>query len=111
MSDDVEYNEDDDLTPLSEEEITELRRRIDDLEDPTRYMIRSDIGNSGSFLLWYSVSDDTWCSDQITGTMFKRKQCAQAIIDTMEERTFIDIITVLADLVIAGDDEDDDENK
>ena len=36
-------NDDDENWDLSEEQETELRRRIDDLEDPTRYMIMSTI--------------------------------------------------------------------
>ncbi len=92
-------------TPLSDEDVEELNRRIADLEDPTRYMIRSDLGNSGSFILWYDVTDSTWCSDQITGTMFKREDQAEAVLGSMGDKQFTAVVPVMIDLVEASEDE------
>jgi len=108
MSDDDIHDDDDDYPPLSDEDVAELQRRIDDLEDPTRYMIQSDLGYTGSFLLWYDVTGNMWCSDQQSGTMFKLKEHAQAVFDCMD-KAFTSIIPVLADLVEASEDEDDTE--
>lgn len=107
MSDDIEYEEDGDYPPMSDEDIAELQRRVDDLEDPTRYMIKSDIGSTGVFILWYNVSDDTWCSDQPSGTMFKREAYAEAILTAMGDKQFNAIVPVLADLVAEDEDEDE----
>ena len=109
MSDDDIHDDDDDYPPLSDEDVAELQRRIDDLEDPARYMIQSDLGYTGSFLLWYDVTGDMWCSDQPSGTMFKREEHAQAVFDCMESKSFTSVIPVLADLVEASEDEDDTE--
>ena len=107
MSDDIEYEEDGDYPPMADEDIAELQRRIVDLEDPTRYMIKTDIGFTGSFILWYSITDDTWCSDQISGTMFKREAYAQAVLSAMGDKSFTSIVPVLNDLVAASEDEDE----
>lgn len=105
MSDNID-NEDD-FPPLSQEDIDELQRRIEDAEDPTRYMIRSDLGFTGSFILWYCIADDTWRSDQISGTMFKREAYAEAVLKAMGDKQFTNIVPVLADLVAASEDEDE----
>lgn len=107
MSDDIEYEEDGDYPPMADEDIAELQRRIVDLEDPTRYMIKTDIGFTGSFILWYSITDDTWCSDQPSGTMFKREAYAQVVLNAMGDKKFIKVVPVLADLVAASEDEDE----
>jgi len=108
MSDD-DMNDDDDYPPLSDEDVAELQRRIDDLENPDRYMIMSDLGYTGSFVLWYDVSGDMWCSDQPSGTMFKREEHAQAILNCMGSKSFTNVVPVLADLVAESEDEDDTE--
>jgi len=107
MCDDIEYEVDGDYPPISDEDVAELQRRIVDLEDPTRYMIESDLGYTGSFILWYSITDDTWCSDQPSGTMFKREAYAQAVLNAMGDKKFTKIVPVLADLVVESEDEDD----
>ncbi len=106
MSDDIIIEDDpEDFPPLSDEDVAELQRRMDDAEDPTRYMIKSDLGYSGSFILWYNVTDDTWCSDQISGTMFKRLKHAEAVFDQMD-RSFVTVEAVLIDLVEASEDDE-----
>ncbi len=107
MSDDTEIEYDTELPPMSAEDIAELERRIEDAQDPTRYMIMSDLGFCGSFILWYDISDDTWCSDQISGTMFKREAYAKAVLAAMGDKKFTTVVPVLADLVAASEDEDD----
>ena len=47
---------DEDVEPLSLEEKRELKRRIDDLDDPVRYVVFSDIGGNGRWRLWLDVS-------------------------------------------------------
>lgn len=101
MSDDsIQY------PPMSDEDVAELNRRIEDAEDPTRYMIKSDLGYSGSFILWYEVTEGTWCSDQLSGTMFKREKEASAVLTAMGDGSFTCVEPVLMDIVEASEDDE-----
>ncbi|OHE17626.1 MAG: hypothetical protein A2X96_12140 [Syntrophobacterales bacterium GWC2_56_13] len=65
---------------LSPEQIRELKRRVKDLEDPVRYVIHSDLLPAGRWRLFLNVSDDTWCDDINTATLFKGPRYALAVI-------------------------------
>src|SRR4051812_35077521 len=69
---------DDDGWELSPSQEKELRRRIADLEDKTRYMLVAPL-LPGS-MMYYDVSTDCYAwNDPAGGTLFKRKKAAEAI--------------------------------
>ena len=66
---------DDELTPA---QIRELRRRMADLDDVTRYLLVSQMGPR--FALYYNVSDDVYVMNDPRGaTLFKRRKAALAV--------------------------------
>src|SRR5437867_10662485 len=66
---------DDELTPA---QIRELRRRMADLDDVTRYLLVSQMGPR--FALYYNVSDDVYAMNNPRGaTLFKRLKAALAV--------------------------------
>jgi hypothetical protein len=66
---------DDELTPA---QIRELRRRMADLDDITRYLLVSQMGPR--FALYYNVSDDVYAMNDPRGaTLFKRLKAALAV--------------------------------
>ena len=63
---------------LSRSQVRELRRRIADLEDRTRYLLISAF--TPRVVLYYNVSSDTFgMNDPSLGTLFKRLAAARAI--------------------------------
>ena len=69
--------EDDDF-PLTVAQVKELRRRVADMRDRTRYLLISHHGPR--FSLYYNVSSDCYAmNDPSGGTLFKRRQAAEAI--------------------------------
>jgi len=70
---------------LTPEERRELRRRIRDLENPVRYVLFSDILPGRCWRLFLDVSDDTFCNDLDTASLFKRKQIALAVASAWAE--------------------------
>ena len=66
---------DEELTPA---QVQELRRRMADLDDATRYLLVSRMGPR--FALYYSVSDDVYVMNDPRGaTLFKRRKAALAV--------------------------------
>ena len=66
---------DDELTPS---QIRELRRRMADFDDVTRYLLVSQMGPR--FALYYNVSDDVYAMNNPRGaTLFKRLEAALAV--------------------------------
>src|SRR6266852_3899572 len=66
---------DDELTPA---QIRELRRRMADLDDVTRYLLVSQMGPRVA--LYYNVSDDVYAMNDPRGaTLFKRLKAALAV--------------------------------
>lgn len=64
--------------PLSQRQVRELRRRVADLDDPTRYLLVSRFGQR--FALYYNVSDDVYAMNNPQGaTLFKRRKAALAV--------------------------------
>lgn len=66
---------DNELTPA---QIRELRRRMADLDDVTRYLLVSRLGPR--FALYYNVSDDVYVMNEPRhATLFKRRKAALAV--------------------------------
>ena len=82
---DTEYDPD----PLSPAQRREILRRIRDLDDPTRYLIRSRLFEGRRMQLYYNVSDDVWSSSQADATLFKRRPSAAAIARLLRAGTRI----------------------
>ena len=70
---------------LTQDQIHELKRRIKDHENPVRYVIYSEIIPNRRWRLFLDISDDTWCDDINTATLFKREHIAKAVIDKYSE--------------------------
>ena len=67
--------DDDDLTMAQR---SELRRCMADLKNPVRYLIEGGFGPR--FALYYNVTDDMYAmNDPAHGTLFKRRNAAQAV--------------------------------
>ena len=63
---------------LSKSQVRELRRRVRDLDDRTRYLLVSVL--PPRVVLYYNVSNDTFgMNDPSLGTLFKRRVAAIAI--------------------------------
>lgn len=79
---------DEDVEPLSPEQIRELKRRIRDSDDPVRYMLVSEF--SRRFILYYNVSDDVYVmNDPSGGTLFKQLKAAQSVKKLLGKGTSI----------------------
>ena len=64
--------------PLSPAVTRELKRRIRDASDPVRYVLVSEF--SRRFILYYNVSSDMFAmNDPKGGTLFKRREAAEAV--------------------------------
>jgi hypothetical protein len=74
----ADRSSEDDWPPLSRAQTRELRRRVADLDDRTRYLLVSVF--SRRFALYYDVSQDVWAmNDPSSGTLFKRRSAAKAV--------------------------------
>lgn len=79
---------------LSKSQVRELRRRVRDLEDRTRYLLVSVF--TPRMALYYNVSNDTFgMNNPSLGTLFKRRTAAVAIQRLL--RTGIQVIKCRAD--------------
>ncbi len=76
---------------LTQDQIHELKRRIKDLKNLVRYVIYSDIIPKGRWRLFLNISDDTWCDDINTATLFKRQHIAIAVVEKYTEERRRDI--------------------
>jgi hypothetical protein len=81
---------------LTQDQIHELKRRIKDLENLVRYVIYSDIIPKGRWRLFLNISDDTWCDDINTATLFKRQHIAKTVVEkySAERRKDISIAKI-----------------
>lgn len=76
-------DEDADVPPLSAKEIAELKRRVADMEDPTRYVIVSAF--SPRFCLYYLPESGNYIMNEIPPeAMFKRKAEAEAVAKVLD---------------------------
>ena len=63
---------------LTQAQLREIKRRVKDLEDRTRYLLVSRLGRR--FALYYNVSEDTYAMNEPAfGTLFKRRAAALAV--------------------------------
>lgn len=68
--------------PLTPAQIREIDRRVEDLDDPVRYLLVSRMGPR--FSLYYNVSDDLYAMNDPSGaTLFKRRKAAETIKRTL----------------------------
>lgn len=61
----------------------ELDIRVKDSNDPIRYIIVSNFSSNIKWQYYFNVSDETWCSEINSATVFKRKNHALAIVKTL----------------------------
>ena len=61
----------------------ELGRRIKDHDDPIKYIIVSRILPKSKWQCYFNVSDETWCSDIDSATVFKREKYALAVLKAL----------------------------
>jgi len=78
-----------DPDPLSPAQRREILRRIRDMDDPTRYLIRDRLFEGRRMQLYYNVSDDVWSSSRAGATLFKRRPSAVAIARLLGAETRI----------------------
>ncbi|MBI3779141.1 MAG: hypothetical protein HY274_09575 [Gammaproteobacteria bacterium] len=63
---------------LTPSQIRELKSRLKDARDPTRFVIVSRF--SRKFALYYNVSDATYAMNDVSAaTLFKRRRAAEAV--------------------------------
>jgi hypothetical protein len=71
--------------PLSKEWLKEVKRRVQEAEDPIRYMITSEF--SRRFVLYYNVSSDSFVMNSPEhGTQFKRHEMADRVAKVLRGR-------------------------
>lgn len=72
---------DHDFPPLTAAQKRELQRRLDDMRDPTRFIIVSAF--SKRFVLYYNAESGCYGSDRAYATLFKQQAAAQAVRQTL----------------------------
>lgn len=63
----------------------ELDMRVKDHENPIRYVIVSMFSMEAKWKLFFNISDETWCSDIDSASVFKRKEHALAILKILND--------------------------
>jgi len=63
----------------------ELDNSVKDLENPIRYVIVSMLSREMKWKLFFNISDETWCSDIDSATVFKREEHALAILTIVND--------------------------
>jgi len=76
---DKAFDKGEDVESLSPAWRRELKRRTDDLDDPVRYVVFSDIGGRGRWRFWLDVSSDCYGMSIDQATLFKREHIARAV--------------------------------
>jgi hypothetical protein len=80
--------EKDEKPHLSAREMTELKRRIRDFDNPIRYVLASEF--TPRFILYYNVSDDVYVMNEPEkGTLFKRLNAAENVKKLLGKHTVI----------------------
>ena len=82
----------DEIDPLTPAQEREIERRIKDLDDPRRYVIKSALfpGPPRRWELFYDVTSDCWINDIAGATLFKRRKAALIIARTLGGRFVIE---------------------
>ncbi len=72
---------------FSEAEIKKFKKELDirvkDSEDSIRYIIVSNLSSKLKWQHYFNISDETWCSEIDSATIFKRESHALAILKTL----------------------------
>lgn len=69
---------------LTRAQARELERRVEELHDPTRYLLRSAL--TSGIVLYYNLSEDTYgWNDPTNATLFKRRDSATAVQSLLGE--------------------------
>lgn len=87
--------DDRDFPPLTAAQRKELQRRLDDLDDPTRFIIVSAF--SPRFFLYYNAESGCYGTDMTSATLFKRRAAAHAVrrtLSTGKPRDSLQVIPV-----------------
>ncbi len=71
--------------PEMKKERKKLGNSIKDLESRIRYVIVSILSFELKWKLYFNISDETWCSEIDSATIFKRKKHALAILKTLNK--------------------------
>ncbi len=86
--------------PLDPEFIEEIRRRMDEVDDPRRWLVVSTIDDGDIPLheenisrMFYDVGHDGYCTDILGATPFKSKKIAEAVAASLGERTRVIEVT------------------
>lgn len=83
----------DEPPPLARAQLREIKRRVRDLDDRTRYLLASVL--TPKHTLYYNVSEDTFGMDTPRfGTLFKRRAAAEAIQDLLRSHARIVVCRV-----------------
>jgi hypothetical protein len=76
-----------DLLPLTKAQITELKRRVKQYEDPRRWVVGSLLpGLKKTRGLYYLVDFDAYTMDDMNATLFKSKNIAVAVGAALDMR-------------------------
>lgn len=63
----------------------ELDIRVNDSQDPIRYIIVANFLSKTKWQHYFNVSDETWCSEIDSATIFKRENHALTILKTLNK--------------------------
>lgn len=81
-------SEADDLPPLTQTQVREIRKRSRDFQDRVRYLLAS--APARGFTLYYSVSEDAYgMNEPRYATLFKRRPAAEAMRGLLGDRVQI----------------------
>ncbi len=87
---------------FSEAEIKKFNKELvaqnEDYKDPVRFIIVSKLLPGSKWQLFFNLSDDTWCSDIDSATIFKRENYASAMLKALSRKK--DKSTILAKITI-----------
>jgi hypothetical protein len=70
---------------LTQDQILDLKRTIQDHENPVRFVIYSEIVPSKRWRMFLNISDNTWCDDIYTATLFKEEHIARVVSNEYSE--------------------------
>ena len=77
-----EYMNDNPMPEMTEDEVAEIKRRMDDCDNPIRYYIVSTL----LMEMFYDIQSDCWSSCRKSSTGFKRKSHAELIQSEMQSK-------------------------
>jgi hypothetical protein len=79
-----DVNNPDDMDELTPEQIAEVQRRIKKIDDPTRYVITSEILDRR---FYFNISTNFWGEKPQEATLFKEAKYAEAMMTCLGEYT------------------------